>query len=312
MFGGGVALDLRFAFWNCAISPPGQKEMRSPANMADAIDVITDLFTDEKVVFLALCEVNNESFECLSKGLSGRGLPLLAKFLPDKTSTGSEFDIGYFYDPSQIAVEHGIAHSGSLGTSSVKVAQQLLMVVKEDPAAMINVLVSHWPSQLGKIADDFREECSKGLRHFVKSLIDDNQQVILMGDYNDEPYSHSMFKNLRATNDRALVLSKPDFWLYNPYWKTLAARMPFTVDEQQHDFGTCYSKSGNRNNWSTFDQIIFSGHFLISGPWYLQESSTGVVLTDKLRSAIMDNRHCFDHLPVIGCIRKREATHVSV
>lgn len=133
-----------------------------------------------------------------------------------------------------------------------------------------------------------------------------------MGDYNDEPYAHSLFKNMSATNDRNLVLSDPDCWLYNPYWKTLFARIPFSIDEQQHDFGTCYSKAGNRKTWSSFDQIIFSGDFLSSGPWYLEESATGVVLTDKIRTAIMDNKHCFDHMPVIGCIRKREATHVSI
>ncbi|MBG6244780.1 hypothetical protein CS369_08380 [Candidatus Symbiopectobacterium sp. 'North America'] len=140
----------------------------------------------------------------------------------------------------------------------------------------------------------------------------DKKQVILMGDYNDEPYAHSLFKNMSATNDRDLVLSEPDYWLYNPYWKTLSARVPFSIDEQQHDFGTCYSKAGNRNTLSAFDQIIFSGDFLSSGPWYLEESATGVVLTDKIRAAIMNNKHCFDHMPVIGYIRKREATHVSV
>lgn len=297
------------------MSPPGQKEMQSPANMADAVDVIADIFKDKSISLLALCEVNKESFEFISSALSKLGLSLSAQFMPDKTSTGSEFDIGYFYDSTQVSVQHGLAHTGRLGTSSVKIAQQLLMVVKGEEPSIINVLVSHWSSQLLKIADDFREECSKGLRSFVENLINENHQVILMGDYNDEPYSHSLFKNMHATSDRALVLSNPEFWLYNPYWKSLSARMPFTVftvDEQQHDFGTCYSKSGNRNNWSTFDQIIFSGHFLSSGPWYLQESATGVVLTDKLRAAIMDNKHCFDHMPVVGCISKREATNVSV
>lgn len=305
-------MDFHFAFWNCAMSPPGNKKVQSAANMADAVEVIADLFTKKKILFLALCEVNSESFEHISSALSKLGLPLSAQFMPDKTSTGGEFDIGYFYDPSQVDVAHGVAHTGRLGSSSVKIAQQLLMVIKEDSLSLINVLVSHWPSQVLKNADDFREECSKGLRRFVESLIHEKHQVILMGDYNDEPYSHSLFKNIHAINDRALVISQPDFWLYNPYWKTLVARMPFTVNEQQHDFGTCYSKSGNRNNWSTFDQIIFSGHFLSSGPWYLKESDTGVVLTDKLRAAIMDNKHCFDHMPVIGCISKREANHVSV
>ncbi len=305
-------MEFILAFWNCAISPPGIKEMRTPANMADAVDVIADLFITKQVTFLALCEVNRESFSYISNEIDKLGLSLSAHFLPDKTLTGAEFDIGYIYAPAQISVEQGVAHTARLGTSIVKVAQQLLVVINEDVTSIINVFVSHWPSQLRKIADDFRDECSKGLRRNVEKFIENNQLVILMGDYNDEPYSQSLFKNIHATNDRALVLSEPDFWLYNPYWKTLSARMPFTIDEQQHDFGTCYSKSGNRNHWSTFDQIIFSGRFLHCGPWYLKESSTGVVLTDKLRAAIMDSKHYFDHMPVIGCICKREVKNVSI
>ncbi|MBZ7463012.1 hypothetical protein FMJ29_29265 [Klebsiella michiganensis] len=305
-------MEFIFAFWNCAISPPGIKEMRAPANMADPVEVIVDLFTSKKIMFLALCEVNKDSFNHISSELGKLGLSLSAQFLPDRTLTGAEFDVGYIYESGEISVIQGMAHSARLGTSIVKVAQQLIIVINGDASSVINIFVSHWPSQLRKIADDFRDECSKGLRRYIERFIEGGQLVILMGDYNDEPYSQSLFKNIRATNDRALVLSEPNFWLYNPYWKALAARMPFTIDEQQHDFGTCYSKSGNRNHWSTFDQIIFSGHFLHCGPWYLKESSTGVVLTDKLRVAIMDSKHYFDHMPVIGCICKREVKNVSV
>ncbi len=305
-------MEFIFAFWNCAISPPGIKGMRTPANMADAVEVIADLFTSKKVMFLALCEVNLESFNYISSELNKIGLSLSFQFLPDRTLTGAEFDIGYIYESAEVNVEQGMAHTARLGTSEVKVAQQLLVFINRDASSGINIFVSHWPSQLRKIADDFRDECSKGLRRNIERFIYGNQSVILMGDYNDEPYSQSLFKNIHATNDRALVLSEPNYWLYNPYWKALVARMPFTIDEQQHDFGTCYSKSGNRNHWSTFDQIIFSGHFLHCGPWYLKESSTGVVLTDKLRAAIMDSKHYFDHMPVIGCICKREVKNVSV
>ncbi|MFY0167837.1 hypothetical protein [Klebsiella aerogenes] len=305
-------MEFIFAFWNCAISPPGIKGTRTPADIADAVEVIADLFTSKKLMFLALCEVNVESFKSISRELDKIGLSLSSQFLPDKTLTGAEFDIGYIYESAEVNVIQGMAHTARLGTSQVKVAQQLFVFINGDASSGVNIFVSHWPSQLRKIADDFRDECSKGLRSNIERFIDVGQSVILMGDYNAEPYSHSLFKNIHATNDRALVLSEPNYWLYNPYWKALAARMPFKIDEQQHDFGTCYSKSGNRNHWSTFDQIIFSGHFLHCGPWYLNESSTGVVLTDKLRTAIMDSKHYFDHMPVIGCICKREVKNVSV
>ncbi|VAC85187.1 Uncharacterised protein [Enterobacter hormaechei] len=298
-------MEFHFAFWNCAISPPGVKNKCAIDDVSEAVEIISALFKTNKISLLALCEVNNESFSCIKKSLDSMGLCLAAEFMPDKTDNGAEFDIGYFFDPQKVFVEKGVAHTARLGTSSVKEAQQLLLVINEDLSNVINIFISHWPSRLRKIADDFREECSKGLRLNIENYINNGRQVILMGDYNDEPYSQSLFKNIHATNDRALVLSDPTYWLYNPFWKALSARTPFTFDEDQHDLGTCYSKAGNRNNWSTFDQIIFSGHFLHTGPWYLKESETGVVLTDKLRAAIMDNKNFIDHMPVIGCISKR-------
>lgn len=44
-------MDFRFAFWNCAMSPPGQKGERSLANMTDAVEIIAELFTKEKFCF---------------------------------------------------------------------------------------------------------------------------------------------------------------------------------------------------------------------------------------------------------------------
>ncbi|EQC0104185.1 hypothetical protein ACY0L5_005612, partial [Klebsiella michiganensis] len=66
-------MEFIFAFWNCAISPPGIKEMRAPANMADAVEVIVDLFTSKKIMFLALCEVNKDSFNHISSELGKLG-----------------------------------------------------------------------------------------------------------------------------------------------------------------------------------------------------------------------------------------------
>ncbi|MBN3216179.1 endonuclease/exonuclease/phosphatase family protein [Pectobacterium polaris] len=301
-------MSFRFAFWNCAISPPGVKDWKNRGNIADAVEIIRHLFIHERIDLLAVCEVNQTSFQLLVEGLLDIGIA--SKFMDDTTPTGGQFDIGYFYRSTRIAVTQGKTHTGRIGSSSLKIAQQLKIAFKAEASYEINMLVSHWPSQLRTIAEDFRNKCSIGLRGFVDSLLADKPQVILMGDYNAEPYDPSLFKNLSATNDRALVLSNPDYWLYNPYWKTLSARVPFSFEEQQHDFGTCYSKSGNRNSWSAFDQIIFSGDFLSAGPWYLDEAATGVVLTDVLRAAILDSQHYFDHMPVIGCVRKKGATNV--
>ncbi|HCK7237646.1 TPA: hypothetical protein N0X54_004584, partial [Enterobacter hormaechei] len=125
-------MEFHFAFWNCAISPPGVKNKCAIDDVSEAVEIISALFKTNKISLLALCEVNNESFSCIKKSLDSMGLCLAAEFMPDKTDNGAEFDIGYFFDPQKVFVEKGVAHTARLGTSSVKVAQQLLLVINED------------------------------------------------------------------------------------------------------------------------------------------------------------------------------------
>ncbi|WP_447888882.1 endonuclease/exonuclease/phosphatase family protein [Serratia fonticola] len=300
-------MEISFAFWNCAISPPGISDSPQAQLVDDAVNVIKNLLVEKNVSFVALCEVNEESFALLNEGLSDERFQSV--LLNDKTKTGSRFDICLFYSVQDVSISEGVSHTGMVGTSSIKIAQQLEVEVKNNKTK-VNFLISHWPSRLQYVSDSFRNECSIGLRNFVYGLINDDLQVILMGDYNDDPYSAGLFKNLKATNDRALVLSSTKGWLYNPFWRELIAREYFSQDSKDHDFGTCYSKANNRNRWSTFDQIIFSGNFLQGGPWFLKESKTGVVTDSSLINMVMSDKHKFDHLPVFGCIEYLEEKNV--
>lgn len=296
-----------FAFWNCAISPPGTNLPVSEDLVDDACKIIMEVFEKNKIGLIALCEVNEFSFKKLNERLSMLGLS--AVFLGDETETGSKFDIAVFYIKSTIKIIESMHHTGDVGTSKVKIAQQLKISIHPNDT-IIDILISHWPSRLQHVSESFRNECSTGLRMNVSSLMRNDSQVILMGDYNDDPYSQSLLVNLRATNDRSLVMSKPNYWLYNPFWRTLFARVEFQKDVIEHDFGTCYSKSNSRNNWSTFDQIIFSGNFLTTGPWFLKEADTNIVSNSSLLSSIMNSNSKFDHFPIVGCIEKSEIKHV--
>lgn len=226
-------MNFNFSFWNCAASPPGQRKRTSESVITDIACVIDYLFSQCSVEFVALCEVNRTSFLRIKEKLATPGLtPLLFN---NKTATGSRFDIGCLYDSTRFEVITGKTHTGNIGTSTLKIAQQLTLEFHQHHLPL-QLLVSHWPSRLHSIAEDLRNKCSIGLRGFVDNLLSASHQLILMGDYNDEPHDRSLFKNLSATNDRRLVISKPDYWLYNPFWKTLAASTPFTHGETHHDF----------------------------------------------------------------------------
>lgn len=293
---------LNFGFWNCAISPPGQNTPVDDEMVTAAFNIIVDLFSEYNLAFLFICEINDQSFTKLKLRFDKTGLQTI--LTNDKSITGSRLDIACIYLPTLVNLKKGESHFGNLGTSSVKVSQEFFVTSPYSDKS-IRIFVSHWASRVLTIADDFRNECSIGLRLKTKQLQEVKEQFIAMGDFNDDPYSQALFKNLHATNDRALVISEPFSWLYNPFWKTLAARSAFHPDSNSHDFGTCYNLARNRNSWSTFDQMIYSGDFLKGGEWHINESKCQVISDEKFVNLIMDEENKFDHLPIIGSIVKR-------
>lgn len=291
---------LHIAFWNTSLSAPKVGSKYQLVDIVFAYKVILDIFFENKASLVILCEINEGSYKFLENMLSDYGFS--SQLLNDSTGKNSEFDLACFFNPSKLEIKESISIINRLGTSKLKTAQRL--VIKDiDTNTEIVVFASHWTSKLMGIGEDNRNTASQGLRYKIESFFSEGKkQVICLGDYNDEPYSHSLFKNLKATNDRALVISEPDFWLYNPFWKKLSARLEYYRKNTEHDFGTCYSKAGNRNHWSVFDQMIFAGSFMTEGPWFLDERKTGLVFSDSLLKIIMDRKKLFDHFPIIGTI----------
>ena len=290
---------LNFGFWNCAISPPGQSAAVDEEMISAAFFLIEKMFFDHNLAFVVICEINEESFALLSILLKENGFEsILAN---DKSPTGSRMDLACIYIKERVLVSKGETHFGSVGTSSIKISQEFFVLTPLSDSPL-SIFASHWPSRLQHVADDFRNQCSIGLKFRLVNLQNEKKQFVLMGDYNDDPYSHTLFKNLMATNDRALVISNSSSWLYNPFWRTLFARSYFNRDSDTHDFGTCYNQSNNRNQWSTFDQIIFSGDFLKEGDWFINEEKCFVISDESFVRLIMDKENKFDHLPVIGSI----------
>ncbi len=75
--------------------------------------------------------------------------------------------------------------------------------------------------------------------------------VILMGDFNDEPFSPSMMEYLCATYDKSYVISQSNMdkiSLYNASWEGFDSDKP----------GSYYYEAGMPHKWNMLDQIIIS------------------------------------------------------
>ena len=129
----------------------------------------------------------------------------------------------------------------------------------------VHVLVNHWPSRRGGIAKS--EPRRLGAARIVRKTVDELLQtdplanVILLGDFNDEPPDQSITGELRATGS---IRKKDPFQLYN----TVAA-----LDEQGR------GSYNFRGDWNMLDQIILSQGLVedarnVSDYYYRPESAT--------------------------------------
>ncbi len=134
----------------------------------------------------------------------------------------------------------------------------------------LHVLVNHWPSRRGGVAQsEVRRLTAAALaRQAVDELLqtDATANVILMGDFNDEPTDRSITEGLRATGKT----QKTD-----PFQRNAAQLFNTVAALNAQDRGTYQF----RGNWNMLDQIILSSGLMEDAPkiddyYYLPESAT--------------------------------------
>ena len=125
----------------------------------------------------------------------------------------------------------------------------------------IHIFVNHWPSRYGGylVTKPKREFVAAVLRKQVDSLFiaENNPNIIIMGDFNDEPWDESINDFLQAKIDTATLQKNDLFNLMSSYKKDGVE-------------GT----SKYLEDWSIIDQFIVSAN-LISGKQPLQVLNSG-------------------------------------
>ncbi len=134
-------------------------------------------------------------------------------------------------------------------TSSERSARECLYVCgilgKKDT---LHLIVNHWKSRSGgtEETEEKRIMYALAIRHIVDSLFNcnNNAQIVLMGDFNDNPSDVSMTKNLQAL----------------PYTGKLEYHKLYNLcyDLPSKGIGSLYFKG-----WDLFDQIIVSTSLLM-------------------------------------------------
>ncbi len=287
-----VVEPLAFAWWNTSLSPLA-KSRASDEDKQIAIGVICYLLFYCAVDFLALGEISADDVALL------RTLTELEGYRIESGVSQSGrlmFDTCFIYRPDRLQISTPIEIYDGSDDDRMKIAQKIGLQLIDD-GTWFSLLVSHWPSRRN---DADRISLGIHLRYVVKDIIAASEfapYIILLGDYNDEPFDVSLSQRLMATRDKALIINKrKKQLLYNPFWRHLSYPNLQALDYA----GTYYYKNGPMTKWHTFDQIMVSSAFLGEIGWALDEASTGIIDIPGYLQMVKNNQSIFDHLPIIA------------
>ena len=296
--------QLTFAWWNVSYRPPVaskpdpvDKSVLRPWFMYCQLDELLSL---DLMAFGEISSSFMKSFENLAEARGMAGVDISG---PDGRLI---HDIGIFYKPSKLKLlnYNNITKSHYSGRLKIATRFDFEMINTREK---VFFFVSHWPSKLSR-PDVGRDELGSTLRDSINKLYDEEgfqANIILMGDYNNEPFEEPIYDKLWATRDRNKLLEKP-FLFYNPFWRNLGGTLPYCRNRETSPcHGTYYYKgSPHVTKWFTFDQIIVSSSLMGLGKWHLVEESTRAFTYESDSIFGVDFFKGHDHLPIYGKIER--------
>ncbi|WP_231652436.1 endonuclease/exonuclease/phosphatase family protein [Pseudomonas californiensis] len=286
-----------FAWWNTSLAPSGKSRSTAEQRMI-ACRVIINLINQAGADFIALGEMSQDDFDFIAGECDHPSY----SFHSGITRAGkSSFDICYICNELKITVLSEKDVISLKGNSTLKIAKRVDLGVLED-GSIFHILVSHWPSRLWCEQHDARRHIF-GLRlrdTFDSMCVEDEPTpyVIMLGDYNDEPFDESLSEQVMGSRDVDLVRRKKHL-LYNPFWRYLCKQ---TVGH--HGSGSYFYKGGAVTKWHTFDQLMFSQAFLTSDNWVYNHDCDLILEIPELVELVKNPNFIFDHLPVYGIVEK--------
>lgn len=285
-------------WWNSHLTPPKGSKLPD-LEKALVLATLEAMLSTINIFFLG--EVDQEDMAWLDKNIGRSNLTF--QFF-QRHDGKANYNLGVIYRNDVAFFDEPIFKTAGVGGKNYKLAVQIDALICD--ALEVRFFLSHWPSRL-MLVDEApnRLLIGQSLRQEVdESLGRGCNNIILLGDYNEEPYNQSMRSFLRATRDAAHVSRKREL-LYNPFWKHIACPNGYSRDgELPSPTGTYFYAADDIHKWLTFDQMLFSHGFVGGSDWHLVDKSVTVYRDPTLVSAVESGRFKVDHLPIIAAIVK--------
>ena len=287
--------DLQVGWWNTGLIAPGR---RSAKKSKDDLrrwnltrDIVRDLLLQADILILS--EIDGETlFSLCPEGFES--LPAI-----ESITSG----LGVIFDPGRVDISHQSRTSFKTRGRELRILELTLRHVEVDVS--IQILGVHFPSHLHEDQEELRRLFASDLSDEIQRRRQglDDAYVVVIGDFNDEPFSYAMHHKLRGVRERRLVHCDPDRQLlYNPFWRKLGEHRPALRGASSFSpAGThFYGKNvPNGQCWYTYDQILVTGAFLEGAGWSLNEEHTNIVYPESLFSQT-SLKYGVDHLPIMG------------
>ena len=178
-------------------------------------------------------------------------------------------DVAFAYDPKIFKYEAHEAREIYFPTEPEYTSRKILQIEGQVAGEKLFLFVNHWPSRYGGQleSESRRLTVAAELRKMIDAIIadDSDANIILMGDFNDDPFNKSLMSVIGAWGDPAKVdedgFFNPMFSLHNP--------------ENQ---GTLTYQG----KWNLFDQIIVSEDLLDNEGKLLYKDQSARIISEGL------------------------------
>nr|WP_241574768.1 endonuclease/exonuclease/phosphatase family protein [Rosenbergiella nectarea] len=266
------------------------------------MDILFHLLNERWLDVMCLCEVSPEDIVNISKILDDRFSVYNGAF----KSGRKKFDICVIYRNQVLTcIGSSLVSKPHQTGKEIYAGQNVEFIINETEEILV-LFIAHWSSRLYDY-EDSPNKAQLGMllqAAIQKCFSDKKNNVIVLGDFNEEPFNKSITEHLGASRDIALVKKRPGL-LYNPFWRhlTYSTLLPNSDTKNTHG-GTYYYKGDDTSRWKTFDQMMFSSNFVSGKSWCLNELETIVFSNPDFLEYINNAKSKFDHLPILSVIER--------
>ncbi len=219
---------------------------------------------------LGVCEVENKYvLEKLVQSLSSLRRDYI--IVHEDTIDGRGVDVAFLYDSSEFEHNKTFQH-WVIKRSATRELFQVNLVVKENNEELV-LVGNHWPARSAGIyvSEPYRMLAGETLSYWMSRILEEKNgdiAVVVMGDFNDEPYNRSIIEYARGSNNKTSVKnSRTVPKLYNLMWQLLA-----------DGSATYFHRKG-----VILDQFMVSKGFLIeSSKLKIKENSTKIEAFEEM------------------------------